>query len=65
MPDFHEVAMFQAAVQKKKNLLPKPNEKSEGKGQPTNKDAMASDLTLVDGGNTSQSQQKDSKGKYC
>jgi hypothetical protein len=63
MPDFHDVAMFQAAVQKKKHLLPKPDKHSESKSQSTNKDAMASEVTLVEGGSASQSQQKDPKGK--
>lgn len=64
MPDFHEVAMFQAAVQKNKSLLPKPDKHSKSKSQATNKDAMVSEVTLVEGGNASQSQQKDPKGKW-
>lgn len=63
MPDFYDVAMFQAAVQKNKNVLPKPNEKSDSKSQSTKKDAMASEVTLVNGDNGSQSQHKDTEGK--
>ena len=63
MPDFHDVAMFQAAVQKKKNLLPKPDKQSgSDKNQPANKDAMASEVTLVESGNVSKPQKKDPGG---
>ncbi|KUI62434.1 hypothetical protein VP1G_09554 [Cytospora mali] len=61
MPDFYDVAMLQAAAQKNKNLLPKPNKQSEPRIPSTNKDAMASEVTLVEGGNASHSQQRDCK----
>ncbi|KAK7738381.1 hypothetical protein SLS53_006194 [Cytospora paraplurivora] len=64
MPDFYDVAMFQAAAQKNKNLLPKPNEKSDSRGQPAKKDAMASEVTLVNGDNGSQSQPKDTEDHH-
>ncbi|ROV93687.1 hypothetical protein VPNG_08848 [Cytospora leucostoma] len=63
MPDFYDVAMFQAAAQKNKNLLPKPNKKSDSKSQSTKKDAMASEVTLVNGDSGSQSQHKDTEGQ--
>lgn len=62
MPDFYEVAMFQAAVQKKRNLLPKPDKHSASGAPSKNKDAIGSEVTLVNGGNASQFQQKDHNG---
>lgn len=62
MPDFHDVAMFQAALQKNKNLLPKPNQRSGSKTQPANKDAMASEVTLVETDSASQSRKKTPEG---
>lgn len=64
MPDFFEVAMFQAAVQKKNHLLPKPDQHTESISQPSNKNATLSEVTLVNDGNTSQSKQKDHKGSH-
>lgn len=63
MPDSYDVAMFQAALQKKTHLLPRGSHSTTTKNEPKTKPAMASEVTLVEANPTSQPQKEESNGR--
>ena len=64
MPDSYDVAMFQAALEKKTHLLPRGGQIKTTKKQPEIRAAMGSEVTLVEANSTSQLQKEESNGKY-
>ncbi|KAK2598671.1 hypothetical protein N8I77_012066 [Diaporthe amygdali] len=62
MPDFYDVAMFSAALEKKPHLLPNGTRKSASKKEPTYKAARSSEETLVEANSTSPLQKEESQG---
>lgn len=63
MAHSYDVAMFQAALEKKTHLLPKGSQSTSTKNQPKIKEAMDSEVTLVDASSTSQVRKESSKGR--
>jgi hypothetical protein len=61
MPDSYDVAMFQAALEKKTHLLPRGNQSATSKSQATSKAAMGSEVTLVEADSSSQLQKEPCK----
>lgn len=62
MAHSYDVAMFQAALEKKTHLLPKGTQSTTTRGQPKIKGAMDSEVTLVEASSTSGAQKESSKG---
>lgn len=63
MSNFYDVAMFQAALEKKTHLLPRGNQSVTIKSQPKIKAAMGSEATLVEADSASQLQKESSNGR--
>lgn len=63
MAHSYDVAMFQAALEKKTHLLPKGSQPTTPRNQPKIKGAMESEVTLVDANSTSGLQKESSKGE--
>lgn len=68
MTHSYDVAMFQAALEKKTHLLPRGEQttttKTQPKNQPNIKAAMSSEATLVDANSTPQLQKEESNGRH-
>lgn len=62
MAHSYDVAMFQAALEKKTHLLPKGSQSTTTERQPKIKGAMDSEVTLVEANSTSGLQKESSKG---
>lgn len=64
MAHSYDVAMFQAALEKKTHLLPTGRQSTTTKSQPKIKSAMGSEVTLVEANSTSQLEKKESNGEH-
>lgn len=64
MTHSYDVAMFQAALEKKTHLLPRGGQATATKSQPKIKAAMDSEVTLVDVTSNSQPQKEQSSGTH-
>lgn len=63
MSNFYDVAMFQAALEKKTHLLPRGKQPVTNESQPKIKAATASEATLVEADSASQLQKESSNGR--